>query len=43
LTYAWRLGVTKIPAVVDGRYVIYGEPDVAKATARIAAFRNRKP
>jgi integrating conjugative element protein (TIGR03757 family) len=44
VTDTWRLGITKIPAVVvDDRYVIYGEPDVAKATARIAMFRSRKP
>ncbi|MDR2031238.1 MAG: TIGR03757 family integrating conjugative element protein [Azoarcus sp.] len=44
VTDAWRLGITKIPAVVaDGRYVIYGESDVAKAVARIAAFRSKKP
>lgn len=37
---AWRLGVAKIPAVVvDRRYVIYGEPDVARAVARIEAYR----
>jgi integrating conjugative element protein (TIGR03757 family) len=44
VTDAWRLGIAKVPAVVvDGRYVVYGEPDVAKATARIAAFRSQKP
>ncbi len=32
LTRAWQLGVEKVPAVVlDGRYVIYGQPDVAAA------------
>lgn len=32
LVRAWQLGVEKVPAVVvDGRYVIYGEPDVAAA------------
>src|SRR5690554_466140 len=32
LARAWQLGVEKVPAVViDGRYVIYGQPDVAKA------------
>lgn len=32
LVRAWQLGVEKVPAVViDGRYVIYGEPDVARA------------
>ncbi|MDH0639286.1 MULTISPECIES: TIGR03757 family integrating conjugative element protein [Pseudomonas] len=37
---AWSLGVTTIPAViVDRRYVVYGEPDVAKAVALIEAHR----
>jgi len=41
---AWSLGVTKIPAVVvDGRYVVYGEPDVARALARIEAYRSPQP
>ena len=32
LTRAWQLGVEKVPAVViDGQYVIYGQPDVAEA------------
>jgi len=32
LVRAWQLGVEKVPAVViDGRYVIYGQPDVAQA------------
>lgn len=36
LTDAWSLGITKIPAVVvDRRYVVYGEPDVAKALVLI--------
>lgn len=36
LTDAWSIGITKIPAVVvDRRYVVYGEPDVAKALALI--------
>jgi integrating conjugative element protein (TIGR03757 family) len=44
VTDAWTLGVSRLPAVVvDERYVIYGEPDVAKAVNRIAAFRNHKP
>ncbi|PWV73327.1 TIGR03757 family integrating conjugative element protein [Halomonas sp. A11-A] len=30
LARAWQLGIEKVPAVViDGRYVIYGQPDVA--------------
>lgn len=41
LADAWGLGVAKIPAViVDRRYVIYGEPDVARAIALIDAYRN---
>ena len=32
LVRAWQLGVEKVPAVViDGRHVIYGQPDVAQA------------
>ncbi len=32
LARAWQLGIEKVPAVViDGRHVIYGQPDVAKA------------
>lgn len=41
---AWSLGVTTIPAViVDHRYVVYGEPDVAKAVALIEAHRRTRP
>lgn len=41
---AWGLGITKIPAVVvDRRYVVYGEPDVARAVARIDAYRSTRP
>lgn len=41
---AWALGITTIPAVVvDQRYVVYGEPDVAKAVARIEAYRRKQP
>ena len=37
---AWGLGVAKIPAVVvDRRYVVYGEPDVARAITRIHAHQ----
>ncbi len=36
LADAWSLGIIKIPAVVvDRRYVVYGEPDVAKALVLI--------
>ena len=44
LTDAWSLGITSIPAVVvDRRYVVYGEPDVARAVARIAQHRKTQP
>ncbi len=41
---AWSMGVTSIPAVVvDQRYVVYGEPDVARAVARVAQHRRPQP
>lgn len=41
---AWGLGIAKIPAVVvDRRFVIYGDPDVADAVARINAYRSARP
>jgi|SRR5690606_5902679 len=41
---AWSFGVTTIPAViVDRRYVVYGEPDVEAAVARIEAYRRAQP
>lgn len=41
---AWGLGIARIPAVVvDRRYVVYGEPDVARAVARIDAHRSARP
>lgn len=45
---AWGLGIAKIPAVVvDRRYVVYGEPDVARAVTRIhthqTADRSTRP
>lgn len=41
---AWSLGITTLPAVVvDRRYIIYGEADVARAIARIEAFRRTQP
>ncbi|HUF10259.1 MAG TPA: TIGR03757 family integrating conjugative element protein [Rhodothermales bacterium] len=44
ITDAWSLGVTKIPAVVvDRRYVVYGETNVARALARIEAYRRTEP
>ena len=37
---AGRLGVEKLPAVVvDGRYVVYGVRDVARAVERVEAWR----
>lgn len=40
VTEAWSLGVSKVPAVVVAhRYVVYGEPDVSTALARIAQYR----
>ncbi|MDX9698269.1 MAG: TIGR03757 family integrating conjugative element protein [Rhodocyclaceae bacterium] len=44
ITDAWSLGVTSLPAVVvDQRYVVYGEPDVARAVARIEQHRRTQP
>ncbi|RMT61578.1 hypothetical protein ALP43_200240 [Pseudomonas azotoformans] len=41
VTDAWSLRVEKVPAVVvDRRYVVYGEPDVAKAVASIERARS---
>ena len=41
---AWGLGLAKVPAVVvDRRYVVYGESDVAHAVARIQAYRSTQP
>ncbi|MBO2859764.1 MULTISPECIES: TIGR03757 family integrating conjugative element protein [Gammaproteobacteria] len=41
---AWSMGITTIPAVVvDQRYVVYGEPDVARAIARIEQHRRAEP
>ena len=37
---ASRLGIEKLPAVVvDGRYVVYGVRDVARAVERVEAWR----
>ncbi|WP_121382468.1 TIGR03757 family integrating conjugative element protein [Pseudomonas aeruginosa] len=44
VTDAWSLGITAVPAVVvDQRYVVYGEPDVARAIARIKQHRRAQP
>lgn len=41
---AWSLGITTLPAVVvDRHYVVYGEPNVAKAVALIEAHRGTQP
>ncbi|WP_082810632.1 TIGR03757 family integrating conjugative element protein [Pseudomonas sp. ABFPK] len=39
---AWSVGVSKVPAVVvDRRYVVYGQPDVAAAIQTINQARER--
>ncbi|MFP9230765.1 TIGR03757 family integrating conjugative element protein [Pectobacterium cacticida] len=44
VTDAWSLGITSLPAiVVDQRYVVYGETDVARAVARIEQYRRAQP
>ncbi|MCB2043276.1 MAG: TIGR03757 family integrating conjugative element protein, partial [Rhodoferax sp.] len=44
VTDAWSLGITAVPAVVvDQRYVVYGEPDVSRAIARIEQHRRTEP
>ena len=44
VTDAWSLGITAVPAVVvDQRFVVYGEPDVARAVARIEQHRRTQP
>jgi integrating conjugative element protein (TIGR03757 family) len=41
LMQAWKMGVSKIPAVVvGGQYVVYGQPDVAFAVSIIAKKNN---
>lgn len=41
---AWNLGLAEVPAVVvDNRYVVYGEPDVARAVAAVTAYRSTHP
>lgn len=40
----WRLGVTKIPAVVaDGKYVVYGDSNVERALTKIQLYREAHP
>ncbi|MFN3987487.1 MAG: TIGR03757 family integrating conjugative element protein [Rhodocyclaceae bacterium] len=44
VTDAWSLGITKVPAVVlDRRYVVYGDTDVARAVARIVQYQKAQP
>lgn len=44
ITDAWQLGVAKLPAVVvDNRYVVYGESDVALALAKIEHYQKAHP
>lgn len=41
---ARTLRIAKVPAVmVDRRYVVYGEPDVFRAVARIEQYRRMQP
>ncbi|MEI7178134.1 TIGR03757 family integrating conjugative element protein [Pectobacterium carotovorum] len=41
---AWSLGITTLPAVVvDQRYVVYGEPDIARAVEVINMHRRTQP
>jgi len=39
LAQAWSLGITHVPAVVEGGHVVYGETDIARAVKRIEAFK----
>lgn len=44
VTDAWSLGIVKLPAIiVDRQYVVYGEPDVERAVARIKEYRSAHP
>lgn len=41
---AWQLGLTKVPAVVvDRRFVVYGEPNIARALSWIETYRRTHP
>ncbi|MDR0578730.1 MAG: TIGR03757 family integrating conjugative element protein [Candidatus Accumulibacter sp.] len=41
---ARSLNLAKVPAVVvDRRYVVYGDPDVSRAVARIETYRRMQP
>lgn len=44
ITDAWSMGITKIPAIViDQRYVVYGEPDIEAAQAKVRQFLRGQP
>jgi len=44
LAQAWSLGITHVPAVVEGGHVVYGETDIARAVQQIEAFKaSRRP
>lgn len=44
LLQAWHLGLTHLPAVVvDHRYVVYGDMNVARAVTRIERQQGRRP
>ncbi|HHZ24867.1 TPA: TIGR03757 family integrating conjugative element protein [Xanthomonas vasicola pv. zeae] len=44
VTDAWSLGIATLPAVVvDQSYVVYGEPNLDKALARVAQYRRKTP
>ncbi|MEB1608987.1 TIGR03757 family integrating conjugative element protein [Xanthomonas campestris pv. campestris] len=41
---AWSLGIATLPAVVvDQSYVVYGEPNLDRALARVAQYRRKTP
>jgi len=44
LARAWSLGITHVPAVVEGGHVVYGETNIVRAVKMIEAFKaGRKP
>lgn len=44
VTDAWRIGVTKVPAVVvDQRFVVYGTQDIDRALSLIERYRSTLP
>jgi integrating conjugative element protein (TIGR03757 family) len=41
---AWRVGILKVPAVVvDGRFVVYGDTDIAHALSLIGQYQEARP